>query len=71
MRKKSFYPMMALQNIVKNRRFFVPYLLTITGTSAARAGPAPRQPSSSPAAASARKHKSRSPCALPFLFRSN
>ena len=35
MRKKSFYPMMALQNIVKNRRFFVPYLLTITGTSAA------------------------------------
>ena len=43
----------------------------ITGTSAARAGPAPRQPSSSPAAASARKHKSRSPCALPFLFRSN
>ena len=26
---------MALQNIVKNRRFFVPYLLTITGTSAA------------------------------------
>ena len=35
MRKKSFYPMMALQNIVKNRRFFLPYLLTITGTSAA------------------------------------
>jgi len=34
MRKFSFYPMLALQNIVKNRRFFLPYLLTIAGSSA-------------------------------------
>lgn len=35
MRKKSLYPRLAAQNIVKNRRFFVPYGLTLLGTSAA------------------------------------
>ena len=35
MRKKSLYPRLAGQNIVKNRRFFVPYGLTVLGTSAA------------------------------------
>ena len=35
MRKKSLYPRLAGQNIIKNRRFFVPYALTVLGTSAA------------------------------------
>ena len=35
MRKKSLYPRLAGQNIIKNRRFFVPYGLTLLGTSAA------------------------------------
>ena len=35
MRKKSLYPRLAGQNIIKNRRFFVPYGLTVLGTSAA------------------------------------
>ncbi len=35
MRKKSLYPRLAGQNIIKNRRFFVPYALTLLGTSAA------------------------------------
>ena len=33
--RKHLYPRLALQNIVLNRRFFVPYLLTILGCSAA------------------------------------
>ncbi len=33
--RKSLYPRLALQNIILNRRFFIPYLLTITGTSGA------------------------------------
>ena len=32
---KLFYPRLALQNIVKNRRFYVPYILSIVGTVAA------------------------------------
>ena len=35
MRKKSLYPRLAWQSIVNNRRFFVPYGLTLLGTSAA------------------------------------
>lgn len=35
MRKKSLYPRLAAQNVIKNRRFFVPYALTVMGTSAA------------------------------------
>ena len=35
MRKKSLYPRLAGQNIIKNRRLFVPYGLTLLGTSAA------------------------------------
>ena len=33
--RKSLYPRLALQNIILNRRFFVPYLLTIAGASGA------------------------------------
>ncbi len=31
----SLYPVLAAQNLVKNRRFYLPYALTIVGTSAA------------------------------------
>ena len=33
--RKSLYPRLALQNIILNRRFFVPYLLTVMGSSGA------------------------------------
>lgn len=35
MRKTGFYPKLAAQNIRKNRRFYLPYLLTVLGTVAA------------------------------------
>lgn len=35
MRKLSFYPRLAAQSIKNNRRFYVPYILTVVGTSAA------------------------------------
>lgn len=35
MRKSGFYPKLAWGNIVRNRQFYVPYLLTLGGTAAA------------------------------------
>ena len=35
MRKSGFYPKLAWGNIVRNRQFYVPYLLTLIGTAAA------------------------------------
>ena len=35
MRKSGFYPKLAWGNIVRNRQFYVPYLLTLMGTAAA------------------------------------
>lgn len=35
MRKRGFYPRMALVNLVRNGQFYLPYLLTIAGTAAA------------------------------------
>ena len=35
MRKLSFYPRLAARSMRSNRRFYVPYLLTVTGTAAA------------------------------------
>ena len=35
MRKSGFYPRLAWGNIVRNRQFYVPYLLTLGGTAAA------------------------------------
>lgn len=32
---KSFYPQLALQNIMKNGKFYFPYLLTVVCTAAA------------------------------------
>ena len=35
MRKLSFYPRLAARSMRSNRRFYVPYLLTVIGTAAA------------------------------------
>lgn len=35
MRKGGFYPRMALTNLLRSRRFYGPYLLTVAGTAAA------------------------------------
>ncbi len=35
MRKLSFYPKLAAQSMRNNRRFYVPYILTVVGTAAA------------------------------------
>ena len=35
MRKLSFFPKLAAQSIKNNRRFYVPYILTVIGTTAA------------------------------------
>ena len=35
MRKLSFYPKLAARSMKSNRRFYVPYILTVIGTAAA------------------------------------
>ena len=35
MRKLSFYPRLAARSIKSNRQFYLPYLLTVLGASAA------------------------------------
>ena len=35
MRKLSFFPRLAWQSVRNNRRFYVPYILTVLGTTAA------------------------------------
>ena len=35
MRKAAFFPRLALTNMVRNRQFYLPYLLTLAGTAAA------------------------------------
>ena len=35
MRKSGFYPRLALSNLVRNRQFYLPYLLALAGTAAA------------------------------------
>ena len=35
MRKLSFYPKLAARSMKSNRRFYLPYILTVIGTAAA------------------------------------